>query len=173
MATISTRDQQFHERRHELLVTHSRSARLRDLTLLVLSSAILAISVSLITWSLDFADVLAVPVLMVAWGLFALAIIFALLSFQIGQVGTYFQMRSAREFYLRDREDGGRGSRRLALLNDLLGFVGSLVFVAATICLIVFVSINAARSPNGADRIAEQVPDQSPTVQATGLLPVE
>ena len=144
MPRYSTRDEQFRSRRQELLDRHLQSMRKRDLMVVGLSG-LAAFGSMLIVLPSDSARIaVARPLLFVTWGLFALAITLAFASYQAGLSSTYFQLRSAAQFYLRDRENGGRWERAVVALSDFLGWTGTTTFIAATVCLVIFLSLNSA-----------------------------
>ena len=158
--------QDLYQATREVLLKRNLSNSLHlDKAILTLSSAALGLSVTGIRFMVDIEDIAALPLIIVAWSLFVLAIVITLISFHVSQRAIAAQLKAAEDYYLEDDSTALHRTNVPSLMTNLLAYLLISVFVAAIICCVVFVALNLR------DR---QMPDDGPNnTQARSIVPLK
>lgn len=145
MSSDSERNDIYQRTRDDLLKRHLSNSENRDRAILTLSSAGLALSVTAFRYIVDPEHIIAIPLLLVIWGLFVVAIVLTLISFHVSQRAINVQLKLAEDYYLNKNESALHRRNLPSMVNDWLGVGSTAVFLFAIVCFVVFFSLNMSR----------------------------
>ena len=123
---------------------YQASSSRRDTTLAFVAAGLLLTSVVGIG-VLPRDPLKAVPLLFCIWGLCVCVFVLVLVSYQLGQAAIAMHLRQTGRYYLSEEPLNLRSVNLFSVTGHLLGYVSSVVAIAASVCLIVFLSVNVAR----------------------------
>lgn len=136
------RQELYAETRKDLLTRQLSNSERFDGAILTLSTAALGISLTFVKEVVPVEKAQCLALLVISWWLFGLAIVSTMVSFLASQLGIKRQLHYAEEYYLNNKEEFLTKENNPAKLTEALNYVSGLLFVAAVILTIVFVSTN-------------------------------
>ncbi|MDE0510415.1 MAG: hypothetical protein OXI88_01315 [Gammaproteobacteria bacterium] len=131
----------YEKTRKDLLDREHSNSRLYDRAILTLSTTFLGLSLAFINDVNPLNEAQYSALLIVSWSLFGAAIISTILSFWTSQKGLKIQVNYAEKYYLEEKDEY-RKTSIYAKITDYLNYCSGLLFIAAVVSTIVFVSIN-------------------------------
>ncbi len=111
-----------------------------DRYFLTLSSTLLVLSIAFINNAVDVDVATCRCLLLASWGLFAFTILSVILSLQLSQVAIKEYIK-----YIEDKEKQKKQKKIKnwdTIINKVLPRISSISFIAAIVCLVIFVAIN-------------------------------
>lgn len=130
------------ETRKDLLTRQLSNSERFDGAILTLSTAALGLSLAFIKDVVLFEKAEVTGLLVTSWWLFGCAIVSTLLSFIASQLGIRKQLTYADKYYLHEKNEYLAKRNIPARLTDFLNYASAILFVAALIFTIIFVSEN-------------------------------
>jgi hypothetical protein len=131
--------------RRDLLERQLSNSEKFDNAILTLSTGALAISLAFIKDIVPPKLAQNLWLLRASWWLFGFSIISTLASFVASQLGISRQLKYAEEYYLNEKEEYLKKGNYPAILTDFLNYSSGILFIAAIIVTIFFVSSNLGR----------------------------
>jgi uncharacterized membrane protein len=131
--------------RKDLLDRQLSNSEKFDNAIITLSTGALAISLAFIKDIVPLQKAQNLWLLRASWWLFGFSIISTLASFVASQLGISRQLKYAEEYYLNKRDEYLKKRNYPAILTDFLNYSSGILFVAAIILTIFFVSSNLGR----------------------------
>ena len=136
----TSREQIYAKTREDLLKRQLSNNENFDRSILTLSSAALALTVAFIR---GISAINSISLLILSWVALVCAILSTILSYLASQRGIARQLELAERYYLKNDEDALNERNFPAILNEILGYLSAISFVAGIILLLVFFGINA------------------------------
>ena len=140
MTEPTSREQIYAKTREDLLKRQLSNNENFDRSILTLSSAALALTVAFIR---GISAINSISLLILSWVALVCAILSTILSYLASQRGIARQLELAERYYLKNDEDALNERNFPAILNEILGYLSAISFVAGIILLLVFFGINA------------------------------
>jgi hypothetical protein len=131
--------------REDLLDRQLSNSEKFDNAILTLSTGALGISLAFIKDIVPLKIAQNLWLLKASWWLFGLSIISTLASFVASQLGIRRQLKYAEEYYLNKKDEYLKKRNYPAILTDFLNYSSGILFIAAIIFTIFFVSSNLRR----------------------------
>jgi len=131
--------------RKDLLDRQLSNSEKFDNAILTLSTGALAISLAFIKDIVPLKMAQNLWLLTASWWLFGFSIISTLVSFAASQLGISRQLKYAEEYYLNKRDEYLEKRNYPAILTEFLNYSSGILFIAAIIVTICFVSSNLGR----------------------------
>ena len=132
----------FSNRRKELIDRQLSNSEAQDKAILMLSSSGLAISISLIRFVVKLETATHTWLLYGSWFLFALAAIFTILSYLVGQKAIDDSIEVSYKYYIEDNDEYENITPKLAIINDWINISSSIIFIGAVVFIVIFTTIN-------------------------------
>jgi small-conductance mechanosensitive channel len=139
------RQEVYAETRRDLLDRQLSNSEKFDNAILTLSTGALAISLAFIKDIVPLKIAQNIWLLRASWWLFGFSIISTLVSFAASQCGISRQLKYAEEYYLNKKDEYLKKRNYPAILTDCLNYSSGILFIAAIIFTIMFVSSNLGR----------------------------
>jgi hypothetical protein len=167
-----TRSDLYARVREEYLGSQRMNADAYDRSILALSSAFLALSISFIKDIAPAQGAVFLPALYVSWILFALTILLALAGMLIG-IWVFKRLIDKAYSYSIDRDEAAyKSSSRLARVVDGLNWAVGVLFTLAVASTIVFAIANFERGLDmGEDRSPDSAPERIERSQPANTMP--
>ena len=164
--TDEERREAYEKYREELLKRQLSNDEAYDKAVLSLSSAGLAVTLTLYDKILPKEGVDAVFLLYTSWVLFAVAIISTIVSFQISQKGLSIQESIAEKYYI-DREEKAFDSNNWAAsLTVKINILSGIAFIIAILSFVALGVVNFDREPTTDEEVVKIMSDkEEKTVQ--------
>jgi len=131
--------------RRDLLDRQLSNSGKFDNAILTLSTGALSISLAFIKDIVPLKEAQGLWLLKTSWWLFGFSIISTLASFVASQLGISRQLKYAEEYYLNKKDEYLKKRNCPAILTNFLNYSSGILFVAAIIVTIFFVSSNLGR----------------------------
>lgn len=155
----NTENQQLYLKyREELYKSILSNAENLDRTLITLSSAGLAISLTLVDKLVPLSKACFTWILFLSWLGFILSVVFVIVSYLLGQKAIRIQLGYAEEFYLNGKEEFSKKENALYCYCELSTLASSISFVVGLIAMILFAVINLNMGVNMSDQKTTSVP---------------
>jgi len=135
----------FSNRRKELIDRQLSNSEAQDKAILMLSSGGLAISISLIRFVVDLETATHTWLLYGSWFLFALAAIFTILSYLVGQKAIDESIKVSYKYYIEDNDEYENITPKSAIINDWINILSSVIFIGAVFFIVTFTTINVRK----------------------------
>jgi hypothetical protein len=136
------RNDLYQKYREDLLKRQLSNSEKFDQSILTLSSSLLGLTLTFFRNVMPIEEAYYTRLLISAWMLLAMAIIFTVLSFPISQESIKKQMNYAKEYYLDGNEEFLKKNNIYANFNDIAGYISAAAFTFAVVLLVAFVSLN-------------------------------
>lgn len=136
------REELFAETRRDLLTRQLSNSERFDGAVLALSTGALGFSLTFLKDVVPIEKAQNLLLLIISWWLFGLAIISTLASFVASQLGIMKQLNYAQEYYINRKNEYLTKPNVPAKVTDFLNYASGLLFVAAVVLTITFVSTN-------------------------------
>lgn len=143
---VDDRTRLYERTRDDLLKRQLSNSENFDKSILTLSTAALAISLTFIRYVVPFKTAVHTWILEASWLLFVGAIVTTLSSFLLSQRAIKTQLVYAERYYLNGKHEFLTRRSLSARLTDLASVVSATLFVLAIIGLVIFVSFNTVRT---------------------------
>ncbi len=134
-----TRQELYQKTREDLLKRQLSNNENFDRSILTLSSAALALSVTFLRSSTMHN---CFPILLFAWIGFLAAIVFTLISFLVSQQAISLQLENAEQYYLKNDDGAIEKKNPAAIWTDRLAYASAIAFAFAIIFLLIFFANN-------------------------------
>lgn len=130
--------------RDELLKRQLSNTENYDKSILTLSSAGLAISLTFLNSVVQIEHAMHLWLVTTSWICFLLSIILSLVAYLVSNAAVTKQLSIAEDYYVNKLQSAFNKKNWLSLLNNWLNYFVGLLFSAATIAVVVFVILNVS-----------------------------
>lgn len=164
--------------RDELLKRQLSNTENYDKSILTLSSAGLAISLTFLKLLVPISEAQELWLMKTAWVCFLLSILLSLIAYLVSNAAITKQLEIAEDYYVNSYQSAFNKKNVLSHLNNWLNKIVGLFFAAAITTIVVFVIINInsenkVMSDNKVDLSHSSVGNESATIPSMQRVPTE
>lgn len=147
--SLATRQRLYEQTKAEVIAKQVANSTTYDTSILTLSSALLALSVTFIKDVVSpISSATLLPTLYLSWISFSVAIIATVASFMIGQRGYKALLEGAERYYIREELDAFNVSVVVSRRIEIANYINGAMFILGITLMLVFVITNFSRLAN-------------------------